>query len=89
MKKALILFLYGVALYFILRRYYQTESGLPKPNVLVAPTYLYGILALASDFMEGFPIVIAAAVTVAFIWQVQGTATTATTTKTKTQKKAS
>lgn len=70
MKKALILMLYGVALTFVLKNYYKTESGLPTPTVIRNPTYLYGILALASDFLEGFPVVIAAGLTVALIWQI-------------------
>lgn len=74
MKKAAILGMYGVALYFILSAYYKKgNTGMPKPSVLASPTYLYGILALTSDFLEGFPIVIAAGLTVALIWQAQGT----------------
>lgn len=72
MKKAYILFLYGVALYFILRKYYEDgNEGLPEPTVLVAPTYLYGILTLSSDFLEGLPVILASGFTVALIWQVQ------------------
>lgn len=64
--------LYGVALYFVLKAYYaEGNSGLPNPRALMAPTYLYGILALSSDFLEGFPIVLAAGLTVALIWQTQ------------------
>lgn len=79
MKKPLILALYGVALYFILRSYYKNtgETGLPNPRALAAPTYLYGILALTSDFLGGVPIVLAGGLTVALIWQANGQSPTA------------
>lgn len=63
--------LYGVAVYWILREYYKdpTNLGMPRPKVLSAPTYLYGILALASDFTAGFTIPLAAGLTLSLIWQ--------------------
>jgi hypothetical protein len=76
MKKAAILFMYGTVLFFVLRRYYaQGNSGLPTPTVLAAPTYLYGIAAITADFAGGLPVVVAAGLTVALIWQIQGQAT--------------
>lgn len=73
MKKAVVLMLFVVAVYFILDAYYKEgNSGIPNPSVLTAPTYLYGALALSADFLEGFPIVLAAGLTVALIWQAQG-----------------
>ncbi len=72
-KKAAILLMYGTVLFFVLRRYYaQGNTGLPVPTVLAAPTYLYGIAAITADFAGGFPVVVAAGLTVAFIWQIQG-----------------
>lgn len=74
--------MYGVALFFILQKYYANgNSGLPSPTVLTAPTYLYGILALSSDFLDNFPIVLAAGLTVALIWQAQSANTTQKTGK--------
>lgn len=73
--------LYGVALYFVLQSYYREgNTGLPNPRVLMAPTYLYGILTLASDFLEGFPVVLAGGLTVALIWQAQSQKQNATVT---------
>lgn len=70
--------MYGVALYFVLRKYYQNgNSGLPIPSVLVAPTYLYAILALTAEFTGGFTIVLGAGLTMALIWQAQGSKGTA------------
>jgi hypothetical protein len=71
MKKPFILMLYGVALFWILREYYKDPAnlGMPRPKVLAAPTYLYGILALASDFTAGFTIPLAAGLTLSLIWQ--------------------
>lgn len=82
MKKSVILLLYFVALYFVISTYYKRgNSGMPKPQVIAAPTYLYGILALTADFLEGFPIVLAAALTVALVWQATGNTQAQTTTK--------
>ena len=67
--KALILFLYAVALYFSVRNWYNAgNSGLPNPTILAAPTYLYSALALASDFTGDFTIPIAAGLTLTLIW---------------------
>lgn len=81
--------MYGVALFFILRVWYaQGNSGLPNPQVISTPTYLYGILALVADFAGGFPVVLGAGLTVALIWQAQGSeakaANPATTSVTRT-----
>lgn len=77
MRKGVILVLFGTAIYFVLRSYYKnpTNQGIPNPRALVGPVYLYAILALVSDFLGGFPIVIAAALTLALIWdsEKQGT----------------
>jgi len=87
-KKPVILFLYGVALYFVLRTYYkQNNTGLPNPVVIRNPTYLYGILAIASDFTGGLTIPLAAGMTLALIWQTnnkQASATQNGTPKTST-----
>lgn len=73
MNKASIVGMYGVVLYFVLRKYYQNgNSGLPVPTVFVAPTYLYAILGLTAEFTGGFSIVLAAGLTVALVWQAQG-----------------
>ena len=82
MKKPIILLLYGVALFFILRRYYnQGNSGLPTPTVLAAPTYLYGIGLLVSDFGGGVPVVIMAGLTLGLIWRTQAEGTSAKNTQ--------
>lgn len=77
--------MFGVALYFILKAYYEepNNTGLPNPRVLTAPVYLYAILALASDFLEGLPVVIGAGLTVALIWQAQSRSQAATKPTTK------
>lgn len=80
MKKSLILFLYIIALFFILRNYYAQKdssgnpvnTGLPNPQMLTGSTYLYALLALSADFLEGIPVVLALALTVSLIWQVTG-----------------
>ena len=64
-SKAFIIFLYGVALTITIKRWHNNgNTGLPTPDVIVAPSYLYGVLALTSDFLEGLPVVLAAGLTV-------------------------
>lgn len=73
-RKAIILVLYGVALFIVLRQYYKTNSGLPSPQTIRNPTYLYALLAIATDIIGGAGIVIAAGATVALAWQAQNAA---------------
>ena len=64
MNKALVLFLYGVTLYITLSRWYGAgNSGMPEPKVVAPASYLFGILALTADFLEGLPVILAAAFT--------------------------
>ena len=80
MNKAVVLFAYGTAVYFILRKAYQEgHTGIPEPSLLAPPTYLYGILALAADFAGGFPVFIAVALTFGLMWGYQDMADGATT----------
>lgn len=84
MRKSLILGMYAVVLYFVLKKYYANgNQGAPNPSTITAPTYLYAILAITADFLGAFPVVLGAGLTVALIWQAQGTKTI---TKTTTQK---
>jgi len=80
MNKAVVLFAYGTAVYFILRKAYQEgHTGIPEPSLLAPPTYLYGILALSADFLGALPVVIAVALTFALIWGYQDLESGATT----------
>lgn len=64
MSKALVIFLYGVTLYITLSRWYGAgNSGLPEPRVVAPASWLFGILALTADFLEGLPVILAAALT--------------------------
>lgn len=86
--KGLILFFYIVAIYFILKTYYaHGNAGMPNPKTFTAPTYLYGSLALASEFLEGLPIVLAGIFTIALIWQANGNMPKQVTQKSPTTKK--
>lgn len=70
-RKAFILAMYAVALYIVLTRWYKAgNSGMPNPSVVTGPSYLYGILALTSDFLEGLPVVLAAGLTAGLYWRV-------------------
>jgi hypothetical protein len=71
-NKAVVLFAYGTAVFFILRKAYQEgHTGIPEPSLLAPPTYLYGILALSADFLGTFPVVIAVALTFGLMWGYQ------------------
>ncbi len=41
---------------------------MPDPTVIGPATYLFAVLALAADFLEGLPVIIAAALTF-ILWQ--------------------
>lgn len=64
--------MYATAMYFVLKRYYAAgNTGIPNPQTMVGPTYLYIILALASDFFGGAAGFIGAGLTVAMIWDAE------------------
>lgn len=68
MQKSLILFLFIVAVYISLSND-KSKGTLPNPRTVAPAVYLYGSLALASDFLGGLPVVIAAMLTVALWWR--------------------
>jgi hypothetical protein len=71
-NKAIILFAYGTAIYIILKKAYKEgHTGIPEPQLLAPPTYLYGILALATDFLGGIATFIAIALTFSLMWAYQ------------------
>lgn len=64
MNKALILFLYGTTLYITVSRWYKAgNSGMPDPRTISPASYLFGILALTADFLEGLPVILALGLT--------------------------
>lgn len=75
MSKAVILFFYGLTVTITLRAWYaQGNSGLPDAAILAPSAYLFGILALSADFLEGLPVVLAVALTVV-LWERNNAAT--------------
>ena len=80
MNKSVILFSYGTALYLILRKAYQEgHTGIPEPSLIAPPTYLYGILALATDFVGGVAVMIAIGLTFGLMYAYADLQTGATT----------
>jgi hypothetical protein len=62
--KSVIVMMWGIAGFIILSRWYKAgNTGLPNPQLIAAPSYLYGVLALASEFLEGLPVVLSLGVT--------------------------
>jgi len=79
-RKALILASFGTALYLILRKAYQEgHTGIPEPQLIGPPVYLYALLALAADIVGDFAVWLAAALTVGLIWAYQDLETGSTT----------
>jgi hypothetical protein len=79
-RKAVILFSFGTAVYLILKKAYQEgHTGIPEPQLLAPPVYLYGILALMSDFLDTLPTILAVALTVSLVWAYQDLETGSTT----------
>jgi len=70
-NKAFILALYFVALFIIVRNYYKTGSGMPYPTYVTAPSYLYAVLGLTSDFTGGLSTVLAAGLTLGLFYATQ------------------
>lgn len=70
-NKALILSLYFVALFIVLKNYYNQpgNSGMPYPTVITGPTYLYAVLGLVSDFTGGLATVLAAGLTLGLFYR--------------------
>lgn len=68
-SKAIVVVMWGIALGIILQRYYRVgNSGLPNPRTIAAPSYLYGVLALTSEFLEGLPVVLSVGLTAALFY---------------------
>ena len=67
MQKSLILFLFVIAVYISLS--HEKITGMPSPRKIAPAVYLYGSLALASDFLGGFPVAIAAILTAGLWWR--------------------
>jgi hypothetical protein len=68
-QKSIIVVMWGIALGIILNRYYRNgNSGLPNPRAIAAPSYLYGVLAITSEFLEGLPVVLSVGLTAALFY---------------------
>ena len=90
MRKAVILTMFGISMFMLLRAWYQQgNNGLPTPSVISKPGWAFGVLLIASDFMETIPVVFAIAITFMLAQSAQKikqTATPATPTKKPTTK---
>lgn len=94
-NKALILSMYFVALFIIVKNYYNKGgSGMPYPTTITAPSYLYAVLGLTADFTGGLSTVLAVGLTLGLFYRthtgsdplIPGTVkTTPKNTKTKTK----
>lgn len=62
--KAYLLLLYSVSLYITLNAWYkQGNSGVPDPTVIAPATYVFALLLLASNFLDGLPAIIGTSLT--------------------------
>lgn len=86
--KAFILSMYLVALFIILKNYYDKgNSGMPYPSTITAPSYLYGVLALTSDFTGGLSTVLSAGLTLGLFYRTHMTGNDPIAVKTGPQNK--
>lgn len=69
-NKAFILSMYLVALFIILKNYYNKGgTGMPYPTAITAPSYLYAVLGLTSDFTGGISTVLSAGLTLGLFYR--------------------
>lgn len=69
-NKALILAMYFVALFIVLKNYYNKGNhGMPYPTTITAPSYLYAVLGLTADFTQGLSTVLAAGLTLGLFYR--------------------
>jgi hypothetical protein len=69
-NKAFILALYFVALFIVVKNYYNKGGeGMPYPTYVTAPSYLYGVLGLTADFTGGLSTVLAAGLTLGLFYR--------------------
>lgn len=69
-NKAFIVALYFVALFIVVKSYYaKGNKGMPNPTYITAPSYLYGVLGITSDFTGGLSTVLAAGLTLGLFYR--------------------
>lgn len=62
--KAYLLLLYSISLYITLNAWYkQGNSGVPDPTVIAPATYVFALLLLAANFLDGLPAIIGTSMT--------------------------
>jgi hypothetical protein len=62
--KAYLLLLYSVSLFITLNAWYkQGNSGVPDPSVIAPATYVFALLLLAANFLDGLPAIIGTSMT--------------------------
>ena len=67
--KSLLLFLYGVSLYITLSAWYKNgNSGIPDGTVIAPATYLFAVLLLTANFLQGLPVILGTASTLV-LWE--------------------
>lgn len=82
MSKALIIFMFGITLYVTINAWYKEgNTGAPDPTVIAPAAWLFGVLALTADFLEGLPVILAVALTF-ILWERTTPATKPTTKQT-------
>lgn len=62
--KAYLLLLYSISLFITLNAWYkQGNSGVPAPTVIAPATYLFALLLLAANFLDGLPAIVGTSMT--------------------------
>lgn len=78
--KAYLLLLFSVSLYITLNAWYKEgNSGVPAPTVIAPVTYVFALLLIAANFLEGLPAITGTALTMMLYLRAHGqTSNTAT-----------
>lgn len=61
--------MFGVSVTLILKNYYKSNSGIPRPSVLATPVYAFTLLLLMAEFLQALPLFFGAAVTMSLYLQ--------------------
>jgi hypothetical protein len=86
-SKAYLLLLYAISLFITLNAWYKEgNSGVPAPTVVAPVTYVFALLLLAANFLEGLPAIIGTSMTFLLYLRAHGQSTTSGTPSTSNPK---
>lgn len=86
--KAYLLLLYSISLYITLSAWYkQGNTGVPDPTVIAPATYVFALLLLAANFLDGLPAILGTSMTFILYLRAHGKNPSGASTKTTAKSK--